>query len=93
MLAVTPDAFVIAYSKRQGVRLFSALAARSLRERDLFQLYSMSPLAFFERHFQSFIGDKRLDQPDISVLERLHAEETEDVRPSSHVIKFTAELG
>ncbi len=92
-LAVTSDAFVIAYSKRQGVRFFSALAARSLRERDRFQLYSMSPRALFERHFQSFIGDERLDRPDISVLQRLHAEETADVRPSSHVIKFTAELG
>jgi hypothetical protein len=93
MLKITPDAFVIAYSKRAGVRFFSALAASAMSGRDLFELYSMAPRSFFERHFQSFIGDRRLDKPDISVLRSLHAEETEDTRPAAYVINFIANPG
>lgn len=93
MLNVTPDAFVIAYSKKQGVRFFSALAASGLGGRDLFDLYSMAPRPFFERHFQSFVGDKRLDRPEISVLRQLEADVPEAERPSAHVINFIANLG
>jgi len=93
MLNLTPDAFIIAYSKKKGVRFFSALAVTSLNSRDMFDLYSMAPRAFFERHFQSFIGDKRLNRPDISVLERLQVEEAGDERPSCHVINFVARQG
>jgi hypothetical protein len=71
MLAVTPDAFVLVYSRRQGARFFSAQAVAALRGRNLFELYSMMPRAFFERHLQSFIGDKRFNAPDISVLDGL----------------------
>lgn len=74
MLSVTPDSFVIAYSKSEGVRFFSAQAVVALNGLDLFDLYSLGPLNFFEKHFQSFIGDHRLNQPDIQVLDRLRGE-------------------
>lgn len=93
MLKVTPASFVIVYSKKEGVRFFSALAVLSLTDREIFQLYSMPPRAFFERHFESFIGDRRLDRAHISVLERLHDDEAADERPSLHVLKITAEQG
>ncbi len=92
MLMITPDSFVVAYSKKQGVRFFSALAVTSLKGRDLFELYSMATRTFFERHFQSFIGDRRLDKPEISVLNRLRADEPADTRPSAHVLSITARL-
>jgi hypothetical protein len=92
MLSNTPDAFVIAYSKKQGVRFFSALAVTALNGRDLFELYSMSTRAFFERHLQSFIGDRRLDAPDIAVLDRLTADGPPDTRPSAHVLSLGARL-
>ena len=90
MLTVTPDAFVIAYSRSRGVRFFSAQAVSSFEGRDLFKLYDLSVRSFFERHLQSFIGDRRLDKPEIETLERLQADEPEDQRPSEHVLHLTA---
>jgi hypothetical protein len=90
MLAVSPDAFVIAYSRSKGVRFFSAQAVASFEGRDLFELYDIGVRSFFERHLQSFIGDRRLDKPEIETLERLQADEPEDERPSEHVLHLTA---
>ena len=73
MLKRTPDAFVITYSITCGIRFFSALGVLSYKGRDIYQLYGMSPRKFFERHFQSFIGDRRLDAPRIEVLDKLLA--------------------
>jgi hypothetical protein len=92
MLNITSDAFVVAYSKNAGVRFFSALAVTALREHDMFQLYSMAPRSFFERHFESFLGDRRLDSPKISVLDRLRADESADVRPGAYVLGITVRL-
>jgi hypothetical protein len=90
MLRSSPDSFVLAYSKVRGVRFFSALAVTGLRSRDLFQLYSMPISAFFQRHFQSFIGDRRLDRPDVSVLQKLHSDEPDGSRPAAFVLNLTA---
>ena len=92
MLTCSPDSFVIVYSKKLDVRFFSALAVTSLKGRDLFDLYSMATSAFFTRHFQSFIGDRRLDNPVIEVLDRLQVDEPADTRPSRHVLSITARL-
>jgi hypothetical protein len=90
MLALTPDSFIIAYSRRRGVRFFSAQAVASFEGRDLFALYDIGVRSFFERHLQSFIGDRRLDRPEIETLERLEADEPEDERPSEHVLHLAA---
>ena len=90
MLAATPDAFVIAYSRSKGVRFISAQAVASFEGRNLFELYDIGVRSFFERHLQSFIGDRRLDKPEIETLERLQADEPEDERPSEHVLHLTA---
>jgi hypothetical protein len=88
MLAVTPDSFVMAYSKKWGVSFFSAQAVRSFSGRDLYELYDMSVRSFFERHIESFIGDRRLNAPNIHVLERLHLDEAP--RASAHVLHLQA---
>jgi hypothetical protein len=88
MLTISPDSFVIAYSKRRGVKFFSAEAVRSFSGRDLFQLYNMGIRSFFERNIESFIGDRLLDAPNIGVLERLHLDEV--LRPSAHVLHLQA---
>ena len=74
------------YSQSRGVRLFSAQAVNAYAGRDIFDLYDLGTRSFFEKHFQSFIGDHRLDKPDVNVLKRLYVEEPEDTRPSAHVL-------
>ncbi|MEP9386499.1 hypothetical protein [Mesorhizobium sp. KR9-304] len=71
MLARTPDAFVVTYSTGDGMRFFSALGVASYEGKDIFRLYGMAPRQFFERHFQSFIGDQRLHTPTIDALRAL----------------------
>jgi hypothetical protein len=85
MLAITPDAFLIAYSSVRGVRFISARAVTDYIGRDAFDLYDISVMFFFEKHFESFIGDSRLDKPDIRTLENLYIEMPADERPSVHV--------
>lgn len=77
MLAITPDAFVIAYSRKRGVRFISAQAVRAFSGNDLFELYDIGVRTFFEKHLQSFIGDSRLHKPDVGILKRLATETPE----------------
>lgn len=71
MLAVTPDSFVLVYSKSNGARFFSAQAVRAYSGQDIFKLYNTGVRTFFERHITSFVGDPRLDCPHINTLERI----------------------
>lgn len=73
MLAVTPDAFLLVYSKQRGARFISANSVVSYAGDDAFDLYDMSVRTFFEKHLQCFIGDRRLDSPEIATLDRLRA--------------------
>ena len=72
MLLRTPEAFVWAYSKSWGIRVFSANAVLGLRSRVLFDLYSRSLSRFFESHLESFVGDRRLNSTRIETLDSLH---------------------
>ncbi len=90
MLEVTRDSFVLVYSLERGMRFFSAEAVRAFRGRDLFELYDVGFRTFFERHLECFIGDRRLNRPEIGVLEALHTGESADIRPSAHVLSITA---
>ena len=69
--------------------LFSTRCSR-FRGRNIFDLYDIGVRSFFEKHLESFIGDRLLDKPDVSVLERLYADEPEAVRPSAHVLHLKA---
>jgi len=89
MLDVSPDAFAVAYSKSDGVRFFSASAVASFSGLNIFELYSAGVRSFFEKHFQSFIGDSRLSQPTIQTLQRLRSGEPDAVVPSAHVLHLT----
>jgi hypothetical protein len=90
MLRLTPDAFVVIYSLSRGVRFFSAQDVYAFAGRNIFDLYDIGVRSFFEKHLQSFIGDRRLDKPDVSVLENLYADEREPARPSAHVLHLKA---
>jgi hypothetical protein len=92
MLQVTPDAFALIFSKKRGARMVSAAAIAAYSGRDVFNLYDMDLRRFFELHIQSFIGDRRLNKPEIEVLDRLRSQVPSDIRPSSHVLHLKASL-
>ena len=71
MLLRTPAAFVWAYSKSRGIRIFSANAVLALNSRVLFDLYSRSVSTFFAAHIESFVGDRRLNCTKIETLDSL----------------------
>jgi len=90
MLAVTPDAFVLVYSLERGVRFFSARAVDAFAGRNIFDLYDIGVRTFFEKHFQSFIGDQRLDKPEIETLQRISADEPEEAGRDAYVLHVSA---
>jgi hypothetical protein len=71
MLARTPDAFVFAYSQSQGLRIIPATAVVGYTGRNLFDLYNRAVAPFFESFIECFIGDPRLDSPDIATLDEI----------------------
>ena len=71
MLSRTPDAFVFGYSDERGIRVYPATAVVGSDTRDLFDLYDRSIRSFFESHLECFIGDHRLNSPDIETLDAL----------------------
>jgi hypothetical protein len=72
MEKVTHEAFVLVYSRLQGMRFIPSGGLRGLTRKDLLSLPSMPPRAFFERHFQCFIGDHRVNRPSVDALEAKH---------------------
>ena len=71
MLSLSPASFVFLYAS-PGVTVVPAISIRSSRPRDPFDFYSRG--RFFEEHFESFIGDRRLYAPTRDVLEGLLSE-------------------
>ena len=73
MLDRTPDSFVWVYSKSKGIRIFSAnsVLGLGLTSRNVFDLYHHSVSSFFESHIKCFIGDHRLNSPNIETLDAL----------------------
>ena len=73
MLERTPDSFVWIYSKREGIRIFSANSVLGLgmTSRNVFDLYHHSVSSFFESHLECFIGDPLLNSTNIETLDTL----------------------
>ena len=71
MLARTPASFVLVYSRSCGIRIFPAVSVLGSRSKDIFDLYHHGVQRFFEDHLQCFIGDSRLNAPNIEVLDAL----------------------
>ena len=78
MIERTPVSFVFVYSRKEGIRVFPAVSVLGLQSmgygfppRDIFDLYHHSVQNFFENHLECFIGDHRLDSPDIRTLDAL----------------------
>jgi hypothetical protein len=69
MLRLSPDSFVFLYSK-DGVTVIPAVSVIGTREHPS-GLYSRSATRFFEEHFESFIGDRKISAPSEDVLEEL----------------------
>jgi len=72
MLERSPVSYVLAYSKRQGIRFIPAIAVANLDRRDLFDFNSLPLEQFFQWHLACFIGDHRLNSPHIDTLDVLH---------------------
>jgi len=71
MLAHTPDSFVFLYG-RAGICVVPAVSVVGLnRVLNPHALYKRRISRFFEEHFESFIGDRRIFAPDIRSLKKL----------------------
>ena len=86
MLQCSRDAYVMVYSKKAGIRFFSGQAVSGFSGTDIFELYSLGVGDFFKRHLQSFIGDARLNQAHVSVLDAIHLSHASD----HHVLHLSA---
>ena len=88
MLVRTPDSFVWVYSKSEGIRIFSAnsVLGLGLKPKNVFDLYDRSVSTFFENHIECFIGDPRLNSPNIETLDALAD------FPAKRVMKLSARL-
>lgn len=73
MISITPDSFVALYSKAFGVRFVPANAIIGRKGNgDLYDTYSRGVRSFFELHLQCFIGDTKLNDPNVERLEFLN---------------------
>lgn len=71
MLTVTPDSFVVTYSKNRGVGFVPAIEVLGTSDRDLFAHYRRGIRSFFELFIECFVGDGKLYAADIKVLDAL----------------------
>ncbi|MCL4799148.1 MAG: hypothetical protein KJ025_06145 [Burkholderiales bacterium] len=70
MLSRTPDSFVFLYA-RAGVTIVPAISILSSERCNPHEFYSRSISRFYEEHFESFIGDRRLHAPTPGVLDEI----------------------
>src|SRR5262249_24863522 len=73
MLNVSSDAFVFLYAP-QGVAVVPAISVVAADPCNPHELYSRSVSRFFEEHFDSFIGDRRIAAPDFKTLEGVRSD-------------------
>lgn len=73
MLDLSSDAFVFLYASR-GVIVVPAISVFAATPCNPHDLYSRSVARFFEEHFESFIGDRRIGAPNIKALEGVHSD-------------------
>ena len=71
MLKHTSESFVWVYSKSMGIRIFPAISVIAIESTNIFDLYSRGMMRFFENHIECFIGDHRLNSPDLRKLRTL----------------------
>ena len=86
MIERTPDSFVFVYSHSRGIRVIPANAVLGLKSRNIFDLYHHGIRQFFIDHLECYIGDPRLNSPDIQTLDALA-----DL-PVEHVLHLTARM-
>jgi hypothetical protein len=70
MLELASDSFVFLYAS-QGISVVPAISIAAAEPCNPHDLYSRSVSRFFEEHFESFIGDRRIAAPNIAALEGL----------------------
>lgn len=66
MLRLSPDSLVFLYSKWE-IRVVPAISVLGSQKSPI-QLYSWDISTFFEKHFESFIGDPEISSPTIEKL-------------------------
>jgi len=73
MLSLSPASFVLLYSVA-GITIVPAVSVLAATRMNPHALYSRSAARFFEEHFSSFIGDRRISTPNFKTLEALAQE-------------------
>ena len=71
MLKHTPESFVWVYSKSMGIRIYPAISVIAIDSRNIYNLHNRGMMRFFKNHIECFIGDCRLNSPDLQSLETL----------------------
>lgn len=75
MLQISPSSFVFIYDE-EGVKIYPAISVLNSKKSPS-SLFHRTPASFYELHFESFIGDRKLSAPNISVLEGIRKENEE----------------
>jgi hypothetical protein len=88
MLKRSPASFVLVYST-SGIRFIPAISVVGLRSSSLFDFSSMDLEQFFQLHFASYIGDPRLNAPQIKTLDDLIEIEALPNFPVEHFLQIT----
>ncbi|NLH98006.1 MAG: hypothetical protein GX446_00780 [Chthonomonadales bacterium] len=74
MLKYTPDSYLFLYA-REGIRVVPAISVVSAAHPcNPHALYARSIARFYEEHFESFIGDRRLNEATPQMLDELKRE-------------------
>ena len=71
MLKRTHESFAVIYSREKGIRFIPATTILEIDANQLFDVGSRSLFGFFKSHVKCQIGDRRLNQPNIDVLESM----------------------
>jgi hypothetical protein len=71
MLKRTHEAFGVVYSRDDGVRFIPAATILEIQRDQLFEVGFRSIYGFFKSHVKCEIGDRRLNAPNIDVLDAL----------------------
>jgi hypothetical protein len=71
MLKRTHEAFGVVYSRQDGVRFIPAQTILEIGRDQLFEVGFRSIYGFFKSHVKCEIGDRRLNAPNVDVLDAL----------------------
>jgi len=77
MLKISPSSFVFVYDD-DGIKIYPAISVLN-SEKHPSKMFHRTPAGFYKLHFESFVGDRKLSAPNISILEKIRKENEEEL--------------